>query len=457
MKFCLMLAATALLGAFSLEARAQAWLPDRAYGEGEGLRVGNLELHMGAEGQLGYDSNYFLRSSSEGPLSVYVIRVTPSISVATLGPQRREAGGASAPTDITFRGGAYVSENQLIAADSKQSTAVHNQSNWDGGADFALNVFPAGRAGIDIYADGIRAIQPSNDVNTENAFNRDSFRAGAGLTWRPGGGLFDWRAGYEFSYNYFEKSAYNDLNNYQDALNMRGRWRFLPRTALLYDGSYTWIRYPNTGSNSPDGTQNDGAILQSQIGINGLVLTRLSVLALVGWTGTFYDTKGTETPQQFDSLTGQLELKWFISGGQESLNAGSVPVGLSYASLGYTRGVSNSYLGNFYQSDRVYASISYLLGGVFDATLSGGIANLSFPTSFFADGVVQQPAFSEQRADATLNTEYRLSNVVGLNASVTYLQNITNVKVPIDEMSKADSDALAFSRWQVFLGARCFL
>src|SRR5450432_1616003 len=60
MKFCLTLAATVLLGAISLEARAQQpWLSDRRYGEGIGVRVGNLELHPGIAAEAGYDSNYF--------------------------------------------------------------------------------------------------------------------------------------------------------------------------------------------------------------------------------------------------------------------------------------------------------------------------------------------------------------------------------------------------------------
>src|SRR3954466_1448490 len=92
MKFCLTLAATVLLGAISLQAHAQAqqpWLADRKYGEGMGVRVGNPELHPGIAGEVGYDSNYSWRAPSEPPvLSAYRIRITPSISLSTLGLQR---------------------------------------------------------------------------------------------------------------------------------------------------------------------------------------------------------------------------------------------------------------------------------------------------------------------------------------------------------------------------------
>jgi len=452
MKFCLTLAATVLLGAISLEAHAQQpWLADRRYGEGIGVRVGNLELHPGISGEVGYDSNYFLRAPTENPLAAYRLRVTPSISLATLGSQRRENAAGSSTTSVSFRGGAYVSYNELIAADSAHSSEFSDQRHLDLGGDLVLNLFPQGRVGTDGYVNFVRMVQPSNDTDTENAFNRDTLRFGAGATWRPGGGLFDWRLGYEGTYNYFEKSNFSYLNNFQNQANMRGRWRFLPRTALLYDGSYTWVDYSNNRT-----TQRDGAIVRSRIGMNGLITTRWSLLAMVGWAGTFYNAKNGEAPQQFDSLTGQLELRWFISGGQDSLNAASAPVGLSYASLGYTRDVGNSYLGNFYQKDRGYAGVSYLLGGVFVTTLSAGIANLKFPQSYFVGGGVQQEAFSEQRVDATLFGEYRLSNSFGVNATVNYDQNITDVAVkstPTDTVG----DKLEFSRWQVFLGARYFL
>jgi len=456
MKFCLTLAATVLLGAISLEAHAQQpWLADRRYGEGIGVRVGNLELHPGIAAEVGYDSNYFLRSPGEDPLAAYRLRVTPSISLSTLGPKRREGNGQSVTTSAIFRGGAYVSYNELIAADSKYSSEFADQRHLDLGADLNLTLFPQAQIGPDAYVNFIRSVQPSNDLNTENAFNRDGLRFGAGATWRPGGGLFQMRAGYEGLYNYFEKTNFRYLNNFQHQVNLRGNWRFLPRTALQYDGSYTWIDYTNNHT-----TQRDGDVIRSRIGMNGLITNRWSLLGMVGWAGTFYNTRAGETPQQFDSVTGQVELKWFISGGgPETLNPGSAPVGLSYASIGYTRDVSNSYLGNFYKKDRGYIGVSYLLGGVFVTGLNAGIANLAFPDSFFADRTLQHDAFSEQRVDVNLFAEYRLSDSFGVNTTINYDQNITDVKIPASPEDRAldKGDELEFSRWQVFLGARYFL
>src|SRR5206468_2561080 len=106
----------------------QPWLADRKYGEGIGVRVGNLELHPGISGEVGYDSNYFLRSSEEDPLSAYRIRVTPSITLSTLGMQRTQGHDGQAPQpSVTFRGGAYLAYNELIATDSKHQSEFADQ------------------------------------------------------------------------------------------------------------------------------------------------------------------------------------------------------------------------------------------------------------------------------------------------------------------------------------------
>jgi hypothetical protein len=461
MKLRLTLAATLLLGALPLKAHAQAqpWLSDRSYGEGIGVRVGNLELHPGVSGEVGYDSNYFERASPEETpvLAAYRLRVTPSLTLSTLGAQRQQGLTPAGPPVLQFRAGAYGSFNELIASDSKYSSQVSDQRHIDAGADLGLTLFPAGRVGVDSYLNFIRVVQPSNDINNvDNAFNRDAIRVGAGMTWRPGGGLFDWRLGYEFGYNFFELAPYKPFNNYQNTVNMRGRWRFLPRTALLYDGGYSWLTYPSNA------VQNDGNIVRSSIGLNGLVTDRLALLGMVGWAGTFYDTKAGETPQQFDSITAQAEVKWYIAG-QSAMNNESAPVGLSWVALGYTRDVQNSYLGNFYRRDRGYANLSYLLGGAFVLSLSAGIANIAFPDSYYGAsagvnaGKLQKSAFSEQRFDGQVFGEYRLSDTFGINATVNYTDNITDVYIPVTPGSPIGADYLKFQQWQAFLGVRWFL
>src|SRR6188768_878120 len=98
-----------------LNASAQAWVGNPDY-EGAGIRAGNFELHWSAGAEFGYDSNYF-RSSGEGPgedvVDVFLLRLTPSFSLSTLGAKRRDT---NTPQKFAFKTGAYVAYHEVIAA-----------------------------------------------------------------------------------------------------------------------------------------------------------------------------------------------------------------------------------------------------------------------------------------------------------------------------------------------------
>src|SRR5258706_13968342 len=92
-------------------AQEQTWLKDRRYGEGIGIRTGDLELHPGIGGEFGYDTNYFLRSDRDPPgvrpIDTFRLRITPSFSFGTITHQRRESeGGGTQPPKMTLRAGA---------------------------------------------------------------------------------------------------------------------------------------------------------------------------------------------------------------------------------------------------------------------------------------------------------------------------------------------------------------
>src|SRR5438132_8966156 len=98
------------------------WLKDRRYGEGIGIRTGDLELHPGIAGEFGYDSNYFLRAPQEQPIDTFRLRITPSFSLSTTTAQRREAEGAPAEAPkVAFRAGIAASYSEFIATKSQNA------------------------------------------------------------------------------------------------------------------------------------------------------------------------------------------------------------------------------------------------------------------------------------------------------------------------------------------------
>ncbi|MFZ5894167.1 MAG: hypothetical protein ACOY0T_24110 [Myxococcota bacterium] len=453
MKQRLVLAAVLATAALPAPAYAQAWLSDRRMGEGMGIRTGNLELHPGIGAEFGYDSNYLLAakdpSRSEDPLRLLRLRITPSLSLSTLGPERRGLNPGTPPS-LNFRLSVYGDYSRLFAVESKDSERVKAVQNpFNLGANLRLDIMPQRVIGEDIYADFQRVAQPTNQPNDDVTWNRDAVRAGAGLTWRPGGGLFEWRFGYEFGYNYFESQAFRVNNNFQHAAQTRGRWRFLPRTALMYDAEYRFIRYPN-GSNVQDNPlPHDGDILRARVGLNGLVLPRLALLGLVGWGTSFYEN----VRKNSDTILATVEAKYFVIPPPGLDAQGTASTGLSTIAVGLVREVGNSYLSSYFIRTGGYASLVYFQGGAFVAQLDGGFYHYDFPQGW------QVQAFSQNRINARLFAEYRFSNSFGLNGTVAYDQNMSDQLAPApgSGLSAAALDNLDFARWQAFIGLRWFM
>lgn len=443
---------------------AQPWLSDRRYGEGIGIRAGGFELHPGVSAEFGYDSNFFLRASNEKPVvDVWRLRVTPSLSLSSVKPERNGSQPRGETPFFNLQANTYLAYSEIFG-DQKELDGY--KRNLDVGIGGKLDIAQQRPVGADIYADWVRNGEPSNVAGTGQTFDRGTVRGGAGVSWRPGGGLFDWRVGYEAAYSYFEDRPYTAYDNVQHTINTRGRWRILPRSGFLYDAKYTFIRYQSTPSPQPSGDQ-----LQARLGFSGLVTSRVAFLLLGGWNSTYYE--GTTTPvtingqlipaapaQNYDGYVGQIELKFYlISAPQEDAGNASASTGLSSVTVGFARDVSNSYLGSFYTRDRGYLGFDVFLGGVFVANLQGGFARYSYPQ---VDTNLNPMGFTQNHVDATLFAEYRFSDTFGLNGTVMYDKAIgegpwpQGVRVSDDGMGNVRYDNLEYDRIQAYVGLRLF-
>jgi hypothetical protein len=459
MKTSLAILAAFVLVAAPLTAQAQArpWISDRGYGEGIGIRTGDLELHPGVAAEVGYDSNYFQRSGDEAspgeyPIySAYRLRITPSFSMSTLGPQRRALDGqAAAAPKLTFRSSVFASYNELFGSASDEAN-LSDQRNLELGASGSVDILPQSPVGVDFRGDYVRTIQPSNDPATEAAWNRDTVRGGAGATFRPGGGLFDWRLGYDITYNYFERDVFRSLTNSQHSFNTRGRWRFYPRTALVYDAQTVLVRY--TFYNAP---RNDGQTVQARLGVSGLVTNRFALMAMAGWAASYYAPTAVPVRGNYDGLVGNGELKWYVLP-QPTLQPTDATVGLSHIAVGYLRDYANSYLADYYRRDRVYAKASYFVAGRYLLDAQAGYSHISHPP--FVRGGNNFQGLTENRADVQLFAEYRLSDSFGINTTLQYDASLDNTVVAEPGATAGNGvwDNLAFSRFGAWLGVRYFL
>ncbi len=418
------------------EAQVQPWLADRRYTEGRGIEVGDFELHPGIGAEFGYDSNYFRRADDEDPIGSLRLRITPSFSVGTLTARRR--GEDAPPPLVAFRAGIYATYEEFFPVSGSEAgkDAMSDNRNVGGRVDFNVDFAPGRVVFGSVHGGLTRNIQPSEIGIQSESFNRLLPDGGAEIGFAPGGGMFDWRFGYNFYGTFFESSDFTDLNNYNHEATTRGRWRFLPRSALTFDGRFSFIDYPD------EVIKSDSHPLRARLGYNGLITNSFAILVMGGWGASFY----TPTPQEdFDSFIGQAEVKWLITP-SPSTDPAAASLSLSSLAAGFIRDFTDSYIGTYEEHNRGYVKFSYLFAGRFLLVIDGGVAAVRYP---FIERFDQEP-FTAIRVDASAFGEYRFTDWFGVNATVRYNTNITDVVLD----TGGDPDNLQWQAFQAYLGAR---
>lgn len=449
-------AAGALLLAFPRSAHAQYWLQDRASTEGRGIRSGNFELHPGIGAEIGYDSNVFYYPSSAATPALR-LRISPSFSIATLGPQR-STNSDSQPTalpTVNFRGGVALIYHEFIPITSPDR--VSSLRNLGAQANVRIELFPQRTWQFNLSDDFTRTIQPGSQLAEAcvsgagcaeiQTLNRDYNHAQAELAYVSGGGrgTLEVRAQYALNVSVFESSNVTRYNYLQHEIGMRIRWRFLPKTALLWEGTTTPLSY-NTAA---EGTGLFSSVpVSTRIGINGLITQKIGLLVMVGYAATFFSGG-----DNLDTVVGQAELRYLIDD-------------RSSFKLGFIRDIQNSFFGNYYLRDRGYANYSQsFFNGRFLLALDAGVSLNNYGYVANRDGTAlatvsgMDPStnrFSAVRADGGIFGEYRLSDVFGINATFRATANISDTRLGTT-MLGADGmpgQPIAWSRFEGFIGGR---
>lgn len=456
-----------VLGARS--ANAQEWLKDRRFAEGPGYRAGDLELHPGLGGEIGYDSNWFLRSDKTGAGIVNgapavpvadggVFRITPSLSVSTLGPQRN-TGPAGAPPSVSFRGGIAATYREFIGVQE-----LRDQRNLSGHADARLDILPTRPWSFSVHGLYDRTIQPTVLGNPDLSFNRDTLAVGGDVIATPNSGTLDWRLGYQVQGALFESSNGTPFNNVTHSILTKGRWKFRPRTAFLYDASLSFLGYSQ--SNRAVNALHDSTPTRARLGMSGLITPRVAFLGMAGWGASFYRPGGDARVSQYDSIIGQAEFKFFPTANAPGGDVSDASLTLSSIALGYIRDYQNSYFSDFYGSDRGYAKVAYFFAGRALISLEGGVGAVEYPDVYInpggatprGTGGLVHSKFTDVRLDGTLFTEYRILESLGLNATFNYMQNVSSTQLPV-QISATQTGVydMSWKRFQASLGVRWFL
>ena len=385
---------------------APQWLQDRRYSEGIGIREGDIELHPGIAGEVGYDSNWFLRSSGFGyanvnnptvpapPIPALIFRLDAvlllQVDARPAAPRRRRR--APEPPSVAFRAGVNATYREFIGVSGSSAAFRAAERHFEpaqrlrhGGRE-ARHLAPAPARCLALRVPYAHSIQPQQHHRQSRPVvqpgRRGRRRRARGAAWESG--TLDWRLGYQFRDTIFEQTDGTPYDNTTHEVYTRGRWRFRPRTALVYDGSLRFVSYQNPAQANEQGLFNSQPV-RARIGLNGLVTDRFTVLLLAGWGASFADNVLPNQPQ-YDSVIGQAELKWFLSASPGLALSGDVGAALSSIAVGYSRDFQQSFLGDYYGLDRGYVRFSYFFAQRALLSIEGGAGAVEYPTLVWGPG-----------------------------------------------------------------------
>jgi hypothetical protein len=198
--------------------------------------------------------------------------------------------------------------------------------------------------------------------------------------------------------------------------------------------------------------------VRTLVGMNGLITPSFALLAMVGWGASFYKTTtaadGTVVGKEnFDSVIGQAEAKWFITPNPSS-DPNAATLTLSAVSVGFLRDFYDSYIGTYFERDRGYANLSYFYGGRFLLVVDAGAGPLRYPQM-----PLLQPSlhpFDTIRVDGSIFGEYRFKDSIGINATFRYNQNFTDEKINVlgPTGGATGTQGLNFQEIEAYLGVR---
>lgn len=437
-----------------------SWLADPRISNGQGFKAGDFELHPSLGAEIGADTNWFMRTDKQGFLNgppgapvqaTPVMRITPNFAVTTASAQNKPGENVE-PAKVNLQLSAGLTYNEFFGVLKPEQRNVG--ANVNGRVDF----LPGRPFSVGLFALYTRTLNPSATGLTD--FNRNDVGGGLELILQPGGGTLDWRLGYQVRGGLFDNSAVSPFNNVQNDIYTKGRWKFRPRTALLYDANFRFMTYMQQSSYN---FLADGTPMRARLGIAGLVTSRVGLTGMLGWASTFLNTSGfnqaqpnPNPPPQWNSLVAQAEIKFFLTGNPE---AGEQPAGGSFSTiaLGYVRDYQTSFLSNFYGWDRGYLKWQWFIGPKAAISVEGGAGAAQYGDVYQRTGAntanLIRRGFVTVKPDAMVFGEYRILPSLGVNVSGRFTGEFSNETV----QASGGTYAMDWKRFEAFAGVRWFM
>jgi len=446
----LILSSLLALSAFSSAVQAQAWLSDRSRAEGRGIRVGDLVLHPGVGTEGGYVTNPFYSEPGNVEGSA-AFRVAPHLYLSTLSPQRREREGlVETPGWLAFRGGLSGSFNHYFTSRARDM--------WNANLDLDATLAPERPISLQLFEqlnhvgipfptgaelDGAIAapVAGAGEVRVKALdYGRWYESAAARLLFRTPGALLQGSVGYRFGYNWFDDDSFDRNDNMIHTALADLAWKFLPQTALFWDGSYSYQNFMNQNSNERATeltTLSTNDLVTTRVGVRGAVTSRIATTLAVGYAAGLF-RRGPDG----GIVTVDAEVRY-------------VPSETTEAAVGFDRGLLRSYLGNYQERNRIYLRGRWMFLGSLLTTARVGVEFLRF-----GDDLIQGKR-KDTRYFGELNGEYRFVDWLAVTGQANFLVDDTDFVYLFGGAAgsgvESRSDPAKYTAAEFWLGLRAFL
>lgn len=314
-----------------------------------GIKIGDGRLHPFFDFEGRYDSavGYFgsvTNPTLEGDIG---LRFRPGLRFDLLGTD----------TVIQFNGNA---EYVFFTGALSRSTPQASRFQTDISLETAFN--KTGAVEIQFGDQLVRSDRTNNPAITVAVLSLyNNVHAAAPI--HPGGGALEFTPKVAWSVEFFEPliastlpmcpagnptcqpATASDMNYSNLNAGLGARWRFLPKTAVVFDGTFDYRSYFRP--NSPGGSA-PSLLMKLQAGMAGLISSKLSVLLLAGYGRDFATvaSRPLVTPQTFIM---QAELGVLLSE-------------LTTFKLGYVRTMQPVPFFGVYEDDRGYLDAKFGIG-----------------------------------------------------------------------------------------------
>jgi hypothetical protein len=375
--------------------------------DGVGIKVGQRStFHPGFALVTGVDTNVFYEAKVEGPQAAAYVTPTGWLGI---GNRQIRDGMLMSPPE---RSGRIMDYNISTILGFRQYLArrdnVRQQSRLTGGVQLRLNFLPGRRVSVTLEEDFFRYAQPSNyDAGADFNFNRIDHRGALTFFVRPGGGRLSFGAGYRSHILRFQNTA-DDVAKGNRILNgMLGelKWRFLPKTALLFQYTFDHTFYTDCCTEIGTGRNEDNFAHRILGGVRGQVLKKVTLDVRAGWGLGFYsdDPNGPN----FSSFIGDLGVNVY-------------PTLRNSLHFSLYRSFQDSLLGNYFVDIGGRAGVRHQFRWNMIAGLGVGVVGRRYaglPVEGFEDesitGYEGRGAAQFQRRDVLFNLDAKIEQPLG--------------------------------------------